>query len=156
MQELVSTVESLMNEHEAIRGHMRQVRESVKGLESLLNRADALHHRPEFLDSVNQKKNDLKQAMGYMEDGLKNHHLHEEAVMPQLVGELIMKAIRLEHTEQYKKFDRLNPLLMSSDLQQFLEKAAYIKEEVEDICQSASLHSIREDGILYFLREVPE
>jgi hypothetical protein len=148
-----ATVESLMNEHEAIRGHDRQVRELVKNLDSFLSQSEIHDGRPEYLAAAEEKRISLKQAMGYLEDGLKNHHEHEEQVMPPLVGELIMQAIRQEHDEMLKQFEKIHSLLVDNDIRDFLKKAAYIQKTIEDICQSASIHSIREDGILYFLKK---
>ncbi len=156
MRDRLSTVESLLNEHEAIRGHMKQVRDSVKNLESILGREEALGSRSAYLTAVTAKQQDLKQTWGYLEDGLRIHHAHEENVMPPLVGELIWQGIKSEHDEQIRQFKKINPALQDSDVQQFLDQLSYIKKTVEDICQAASLHSIREDGILYFLKEAPE
>ncbi len=156
MRDTLSTVQSLLNEHEAIRGHMQQVRGSVKDLESILNQEAKRRNHSEYLAVVTGKQQALKQTWGYLEDGLRMHHAHEDNVMPPLVGDLIMQGIRLEHDEQLRQFNKINPALQDSDVQQFLDKILYIKKTVEDICQSASLHSIREDGILHFLREAPE
>ena len=153
MRDLVSTVESLMNEHEAIRGHTRQVLKSLQDLDLLLTTPAAHYRRPEYLEAVNEKRNVLRQAMGYLEDGLKFHHLHEEEVMPALIGDLLMKAIRAEHQDQYVQFTRLNPLLLETDPQRFLDNATFIKDKIEEICRDASIHSTREDGILYFLKK---
>ena len=153
LRTLTVTVESLMNEHEAIRGHNRQVRESVKNLDSLLTQYELLDGKPEYLSAIDEKRAGLKIAMGYLEDGLRTHHEHEEQVMPPLVGKLIMQAIRKEHAEMLAQFAKINPLL-NNDTQSFLKNAAYIKKTVvEDICESSSVHSLREDGILYFLKK---
>ena len=153
MRDLASTVESLMNEHEGIRGHTRQVLKSLQDLDTLLTTPAVHSRRPEYLDAVDEKRSNLRQAMGYMEDGLKFHHLHEEEVMPALIGDLLMKAIRSEHEEQYVQFTRLNPLLLENDPQRFLDNVTHIKGKIKEICRDASIHSTREDGILYFLKK---
>ena len=146
MRDILSTVESLLNEHEAIRGHMKQVRESVNNLESL----------PQHILAAKDKRENLKQAIGYLEDGLRTHHQHEDAVMPQLVGELIMQAIRLEHSYQLVMFKKISPALNDNNIDHFLSQLVPLKTNIENLCQATSLHSLREDGILHFLRKVPQ
>ncbi len=156
MRERLSNVESLMNEHEAIRGHAKQVRELVKDLESILGEEEKVGSRSQYIAAVSLKQQALKQTVGYLEDGLRTHHAHEEEVMPPLVGDLLMRGIRMEHEEQLQQFKKINPALQDNDVQQFLDNISYIKKIIEDLCQAASIHSIREDGFLHFLKEVPE
>lgn len=94
--------------------------------------------------------------MGYLEDGLKDHHAHEDQVMPPLVGNLLMKAIWIEHGEMLKMMDEINSLVINASLEVFLKKGTYIMQLINDARRLASAHSTREDGMLLFLKKLPE
>jgi hypothetical protein len=150
------TVESLMNEHSAIRGHMELVQELIKEWDQLFDPQEGVLKNPDKLRAVGAKRRSLVQAMGYLEDGLKNHHLHEDNVMPPLVGDLLWQAIRLEHGEMLEYLDKIDGLLLNAGIEAFVEKGPQIMQSIGAMVRMISSHSVREDGILYFLKKLPD
>jgi hypothetical protein len=150
------TIESLMNEHSAIRGHMELVHELIKEWDKLLESREAVLKSPDKMRTVTAKRRSLVQAMGYLEEGLKNHHQHEDNVMPPLVGDLLWRAIRLEHTEMLEQLDKIDSLLLNSGIESFVEKGEEIMQSIAGMVRVISSHSVREDGMLYFLRKLPD
>lgn len=156
MYERMPNIESLMNEHSAIRGQMELVRVLTQEWDKLLAPQENVLKSAEKLSTVAEKRRSLTQAVGYLEDGLKHHHSHEEAVMPPLSGDLIWKAIQLEHGEMLESLDRIDNLLLNSDIESFIEKGSEITHFIDNLVRMISSHSIREDAIFYFLRKLPE
>lgn len=150
------TIDSLRGEHIAIRGQMELVRGLTREWESLLTSAEPIKHGDEQYKTLTDKLASLRQAMGYLEDGLRNHHGHEAALMPPLVGDLLWKAIWLEHAEILKMMNEINSLVLKASLEAFLEKGTNTIQKIDDLRSFASAHSIREDGILLFLKKLPE
>jgi hypothetical protein len=150
------TIDSLIGEHVAIRGQMELVRGITQEWEELLTSRESLQQSPDRLQTLEEKRSGLKQAMGYLEDGLKNHHAHEDKVMPDLVGNLLMKAIRIEHVEMVKMMNEINSLVVNESLGVFLEKGNYIMQLINNMRNVASSHSTKEDGMLIFLKKLPE
>jgi hypothetical protein len=151
-----ATVDSLIAEHIAVRGQMELVRGLTRDWEELLASKEPVRQSQDWLQTLTNKRSSLRQAMGYLEDGLKNHHAHEDEVMPALVGTLVMKAIRIEHGETVNMMDEINSLVINASLEVFLQKGADIMAMINEICRFASAHSTREDGILLFLKRLPE
>jgi hypothetical protein len=101
---------------------MELVRELTKEWDRLLDPQEGVLKSPDKLRAVSAKRRSLVQAMGYLEDGLKNHHLHEDNVMPPLVGDLLWQAIRLEHEEMLEYLDKIDSLLLNAGIEAFVEK----------------------------------
>lgn len=151
-----ATIDNLLGEHVAIRGHLDLVMCLTREWKELLNSQKSILKSRTRLKSVVEKRNALKQAMGYLVDGLKGHHIHEDEVMPSLIGELLMKAIRIEHDEMLQMFNDIDSVVVNTSIEDFLEKGAEAMQRIDDICNLASTHSSKEDGILLLLKKVPE
>ena len=150
------TIDSLISEHVAIRGHMEYLRGLTREWERLLTSKGPIKNGGEQDKALTDKLANLRQAMGYLEDGLRNHHSHEATIMPPLVGDLLWKAIWLEHSEMLKMTNEIKSLVLNASLEAFLDKGTYTMQKIEDLRSFASTHSIREDGILLFLKKLPE
>ncbi len=150
------TIDSLIGEHVAIRGQMELIRGLTQDWGHLLDSKELVPQNQDQLQALMDKRSSLKQAMGYLEDGLKNHHAHEDEIMPPLAGSLLMKAIRIEHEEMLKMMDNINSLVINANLEVFLKKGADLIQLINDLRKFASIHSSREDGILFFLKRLPE
>jgi hypothetical protein len=151
-----ATVDNLLGEHAAIRGHLDLVIGLTREWKRFLRSYGPVSKSQKKLRDISEKRVSLIQAMGYLEDGLKNHHKHEDEVMPPLIGELLMRAIRIEHSEILEFFIKINSLLVNANLELFLEKGADVMNSIEELSSLASAHSSKEDGILFFLKKLPE
>jgi hypothetical protein len=151
-----ATIDNLLGEHIAIRGHLELVVDLTRKWNTLLSSETSLETGTEKRQEVAEKRRGLIQAMGYFEDGLRTHHIHEDEVMPSLVGDLLMKAIRIEHLEMLKLFDKIDAVLINASLEVFLQKGSQVMQWIDDLSGLARAHSSREDGILHFLKRLPE
>jgi hypothetical protein len=151
-----ATIDNLLEEHMAIRGHLNLVLSLTREWKAVLNLKEAILENPTRMQEVVEKRNGLRQAMGYLEDGLKNHHIHEDEVLPSLVGDLLMRAIRKEHNELLHRFNRIDEVLLNEKVETFFENGNETLQHIDDLCGHARAHSLREDGILYFLKRLPE
>ena len=149
-----STINSLLGEHKAIRGHLNMVLEITSAWKAKLASRKTARISQDEQSEFSDKQAGLRQAMADLEDGLKNHHAHEDEVMPLLVGDLIMKAIRMEHNEMLERFSRIDQVLLDN-LDVVLEKGRDTLEQIEELVHFVRTHSTREDGILHLLEELP-
>ena len=151
MQNTLTVVDSLIQEHAGIKGHMKSVSslaEDWKGMEwdELTN----LTH--DQLQSLNNKWFNLKQTLRYLDDGLKSHWQHEDKVLPNLIGELLTKSIKIEHDEIQKQMREINFVMDKSTPQEFLSNRRYLIDIIAHVCQLISEHEVKESTILQLLK----
>jgi hypothetical protein len=82
------TIKGLLEEHKAIRGHLNTVLEITGNWKNRLSSQEDMQQSANKIQDISDIRAGLRLAMGYLEDGLKKHHIHEDKVMPSLVGDL--------------------------------------------------------------------
>lgn len=143
-------IDRLINEHVAISGHMRSVC-------SLLDQWDEDLPKPARQSieeqSLSRKGLNLKQTMDYLDEGMKQHHQHEEEVLPDIAGEPVMEALRIEHKEILKQLGEINFVLRDIQPQALASNFDYLKLIINNLCNLVSLHSSVEDTLLNLLKK---
>jgi hypothetical protein len=142
-------IDSLINEHTAISGHMR----SVCSLLDSWDEALPAQNMPAAQEqSLSQKGLNLKQTMAYLDDGLKQHHKREEEVMTAITGEPVMEALKTEHREIIKQMGEINFVLRDIKPGTLAANFDYLKLIINNLCNLVSLHSSVEDTLLTLMK----
>ncbi len=144
-------IDNLIQQHEAIRGHLSSICLLVdcvkddlwEGLKEL---------NPGQLNTLQEKHLNLKQTMGYLDEGIKRHHGEEELILPPLIGNPLVEAIRIEHREMRKQLNEVNYALNNVDARGFLDHNAYLKAIIENLCRLINDNTVEEDVILRLLK----
>lgn len=152
MQDTLNIIDNLIQEHEAIKGHMKSVSaltEDWRGME--WDASTDLNH--EQLQALNGKCFNLKQTMDYLDEGLKNHWTHEDNVLAELIGNPLMKSIKIEHDEIKKQVREINLIIDKCTPREFLANRAYLMHIISYLGESIREHEIKEDTILQLLKK---
>jgi hypothetical protein len=155
MNEGQISIDSLLGEHAALRAHLNLVRGLTREWKLLLDQKISILQSPDKLEFITVKRANLRQAMGYLDDGLKQHHNHEDLVFAPLIGNPLMESIKLEHVEMLKLLENVNNSIINDNIERFLSKGLQIMQTIDEICDLSGSHSSREDGILHFLKKLP-
>ena len=59
--------------------------------------------------------------MGYLDDGLKQHHTNEGMIFPSLLGSLLWEALKMEHTETLNLLESINDLVINDNIEKFIK-----------------------------------
>lgn len=162
MADNLAKVNRAIEEHHTIREHLKLVGDSVSDLEAMFTLQRA---RPEWIlsppEALMDKSAKLLQTLAALEEGLKNHFNFEERLFPPLLGNLLMKALLLEHGELKKLLEETRTLaakLKSEGLNQreLLSKKTQIQRKVEDILRAIEEHASKEETILKMLKKALE
>jgi hypothetical protein len=151
LNELI-TLDSLINEHSGITGHMNSIcklTEDWKEMEIMAQTSNLDHQQ---ISDLNQKSSNLRITMSYLEDGLMNHWVHEDVVFPGLIGGPLMKALKKEHEEILKQMREINYILSKSSPQDFLSGYSYLNLIISNLCRIIQEHETKEDTILVLLK----
>jgi hypothetical protein len=147
----LSVINNLIQEHEGIKGNMKSIStlaEDWTGMEW----GDLPNLDHEQLHALNNKLFNLKQTMTYLDEGLKRHWGYEDKVLPELIGNTLMKSIQIEHNEIIKQMNEINFALNKSSPQDFLTNRSYVKHLISYLCQLISEHESKENTILQLLK----
>jgi len=162
MADNLTIVNRAIEEHHTIRGHVKLVGDSVSDLEALFALQKA---RPDWIlssaEALAEKNNKLQQTISSLDEGLKNHFGFEEKLFPSLLGELLMKALILEHRGVKKQIDEAKSLVNNMKLEglsqkELLSQKSRIQQKVEGILQLVEEHAAREETILKMLKRALE
>jgi hypothetical protein len=159
MTDNLKIVNKAIEEHHAIRGHVKLVGDSVSDLEALFALQKA---RPDWIlsapEALVEKQSELQRTISALDDGLKNHFSFEEKVFPPLFGELLMRALVFEHREINKQIDEAKSLVAKIKLEglsqkELLSRKSQIQQKVEGILQLVEEHATTEESILKMLQK---
>ena len=162
MPDNLTIVKRTIEEHHTIKGHLKLVGDSVSDLEALLSLQKA---RPDWILSsqheLAEKKNKMLQTLSSLEEGLKNHFALEEKFLPPLFGELLMKALVLEHKRIKRQLEEAKSLVNKTKLEglsqkELLAKKSQIQQQLDGILQLVEEHAATEETILKMLGKALE
>ncbi len=145
-------IENLLHEHEAIRAYMGQV---TRMMNSWYSRKDAVAILPGAPNDFENQKLNLKETIGYLDEGLKKQYVREEEIMPQMVGDLLMDAIKAEHKEILKELSEIKFLLFYINPTSLKLKGDYLKVLMESFTNWVTRNSVMKDIMLRLVRGEP-
>jgi hypothetical protein len=152
MLDEITTIDNLIGEHEAIKGHMLSISnlaEDWRGLEG----KDLADLSPEQTELLNKRLLNMRQTMGYLEDGLQNHWSHEEQTLPDLIGIPIWKSIQIEHDGILKKIKEINLIIVKSNPREFLANHKLLMHAGSSLSKLIREHEVKENTVLLLLKE---
>jgi len=159
MKDNLAIINKVIEEHRAIRGHVKLVGDSVSDIEALfsLRKAHSAWSQSS-LEMLSEKQRQLQQAMSFLDEGLKNHFSFEEKALPPLLGELLMRALVLQHREIRAEMGKAKTMVADTELgglsrQELLSKRSQIQQRISHICQVVEEHAASEETILKMMRE---
>ena len=162
MGDYLDIIRRVIEEHQAIRGHIKLVGETMPDREALASlekaRADWVPGRPKVPAETRDK---LQQAIAELDAGIKNHFAFEGKSLPPLLGELFMQAILLDHREitialKEGKAVAAEIKLEGLTREELLARESQIQEMINKIVGLIEEHVKREETLLDMLQRVLE
>lgn len=162
MPDNLAIVLRIIAEHHAIRQHVRLVGDSVNDMEALFNLQKAHSGWAQSsVGTVAEKQRQLGQLIVSLEEGLKNHFFYEEKYLPPILGEILMKALLLEHHDINKDIERAKAAVADTKLEglpqnELLAKKTELQQMISNICQTVEHHASDEELILKMVKRALE
>lgn len=162
MEDDLAIIRKIIDEHQAIKGHIKLVGDSLSDQEAMkaLTRARA-DWIPGRLEILSEKQARLQRTMSALDEGLNRHFCYEEKYLPPLLGELLMRALLLDHEEIRREIDAAKSMVMDTSLEglsrtELLSKEAYINRTISNIGQAVDEHATNEEVLLEMLQRALE
>ena len=162
MEDYLAIIRRVIEEHQTIRGHIKLVGDSIPDREALTSlekaRADWVPGQPTFLAEIQEK---LQRVIMSLDEGIKNHFVYEEKVLPPLLGKLFMRALILDHREVTKEINEGKSVATGIRLEglsreELLSKESQVQQTISSICRAVEEHLTKEETILEMLRAALE
>jgi hypothetical protein len=162
MPDVSAVVTRVISEHHAIRGHIKLAGDTVNDIEALftLQRTQSGWSQTSITALI-EKRDQLLQAISFLEEGLKNHFDFEEEALPPLFGKLLMKAILHEHHEILWQIGSAKTTLANIELEgldqrELFSKKAVIQQNIHSLRQTIEEHAQHEETILNMMKKALE
>jgi len=152
----------VVEEHQAISESLKLVGDSVTDGEALRSLRGARRDWvPGRLEILGKKLEKLQQTLSHLAEGLRNHFAFEEDNLPPLCGDLLMKAILIDHQKIRKKLDEAISIVFNTKLDSLSEEELtslepHIKEAVDNVLSVVGEHARKEQVVLEMMRAVLE
>jgi len=159
MSDELAVINKVIEEHRAIKRHVKLAGDSVSDIEALfdLRKAHAAWSQSS-LETLSEKLRQLQQAISFLDEGLRNHFSFEEKALPPLLGELLTRALVLQHREIRAEMDKAKKMVTDSKLEglsqeELLSQRSQMQQRISHICQVVEEHAASEETILKMMRE---
>ena len=157
-------IQKILEEHIAFRENVKLAGDSVNDPEALTRlmqaRGDWTPGKPGDMQS---RQEQLQGTLSYLEEGLKNHFAFEEELLPPLLGELLMRGLKLDHRSISAEIRKAISIIGGIEMEglsrdQLLDSQAQVKQLIINIGQLVERHASDEEALLRFaeraIREV--
>ena len=162
MPDALAVINRVIAEHRVIRENVKLTGETVNDIEALvtLQRAHAQWTQSSIAALI-EKQMQMQQAISFLEEGLKNHFGYEEKYLPPLFGEILMKALLLEHHQISRQIKDAKTTLADIKLEgleqrELLSKKSQIQQMTGNISRTIEEHASHEEIILNMMRQALE
>lgn len=158
MRDYLVTIRKVIEEHQAIREHIKLVGDSMGDQEAISRLQSAgTDWFPGQSKAPTETQKKTQQALTALDEGLKSHFTFEEEVLPPLLGELLMKALLLEHQEIITEIIEAKSVVDEIKLEglnheELLNKASNLQQKVGNTCFMIEEHANREEILLDMLQ----
>jgi len=158
MSDNLAMINRIMEEHQAIRGHLTLVGGSVNDKEALeVLEGIRSGWVPARLDILRDRCKKLQEATSLLEEGLRKHFAYEEKFLPPIFGELLMQALISEHQEIRDEIDRAKQVLAEVRVEglgrrELLDTEMRIQQVTGNMVHIIEEHALREETILEMLQ----
>jgi hypothetical protein len=155
-------INRVIEEHRVIRKHVKLVGDSVPDKEAL-NELRKTHADwpPGQADIPAGKLEKLQQTLSFLDEGLKNHFAFEGENLPPLCGDLLMRAILLEHEEIENKIAEARAMVTSFiseglNEEEMASRGSQVQQMIGSVLSLIEEHAAREETVLKMMQKVLE
>jgi len=154
MSDSLAKIKEIIAEHQTVRSNVKLVGDSISDQEALNSLKSARSDwSPGQLELLAEKQRKMGQTVSFLDEGLKNHFVKEEEVLPSFLGGFLMQALLLEHEEIKKAISRAKSMAGGSrlgDLSQAELKSvdAGMRQVVSNLTRLIETHADKEDMML--------
>jgi|ETNmetMinimDraft_16_1059900.scaffolds.fasta_scaffold91138_1 hemerythrin len=159
MTDHLKIIQNVTNEHNALKGNIKLVGDTVTDHEATTTlqklRSGWI---PGQLDVLDTRLDNLKQALSRLKKGLDSHFAFEEKTFPPLLGDMLTKALLMEHTQIMKEMDSSQKLLSEVNFnglsrEEIIAKEMQIQQVISRLAAIVESHHEKEETVMELIRK---
>ena len=155
MGEYLDQINKVITEHQKIKGHLKLIGDSMSDEEALIA-LKSVHS--ELTPNMKDKLTQLEQVMGSLKEGIMNHFNLEAAVLPPILGNVLMQALLNEHEAILEQIDQANRAIFNAQQsnltrKQILKETEF-KQVINYLSQIIEEHAVKEELMLEMVKKV--
>jgi hypothetical protein len=147
----LSTINIVIHEHEVIYASVNSVRNSNEDLARTFDEAQKSGWIQHNIFLLSDKLQLIKDKLTDLEAGFRLHYQLDEDALPSVVGDLMLRAIKIDHKEMLRQFDEIHILLTGMSAPKIKESGTIVVKKVDTLCQTIETHIRREASMLQLL-----
>ncbi len=162
MTDHLDIIKNVADEHNAIKGNIKLVGDTVTDSEAKRT-LEKLRSEwiPGQFDVLSTRLDKLKQSLNALKAGLNNHFAFEEEAFPPILGDMLMKALLIEHKQIKQEIDDAQKLLDGVNLkglkrEEVIAKEMQVQQVITRILHIIENHANKEETMMEMLRKALE
>ncbi|UCG82358.1 MAG: hypothetical protein JSW38_09160 [Dehalococcoidia bacterium] len=162
MKDNLELIEAVIDQHRDIREHASAVGAMISDQDALMALEKARSDwTPGRFEALSEKRNGLRQLLSQLDEGIHRHFDFEERELPPLLGDLMMHALKLDHTEIEREIGEAGKMIIDmplddSNRDELLAGESRIQQRIGVVLQLIEEHAIREETILVMIQRALE
>ncbi len=162
MSDNLAIINRVIQEHQRLRGNIKQVGDSVNDMEAVFSLQQAYSGWTlSSMEAVSERQKQMVQTGGLLGIGINNHCACEGRDLPPLFGELLMQGLLLEHAGIRATIVKVKSLLADTQFTQMgqeklLHEKSHIQQFINALFQEVEEHAAKEETILNMMKKALE
>jgi hemerythrin len=154
--EKLEVIQKILEEHISFRENIKLAGDSVSDPEALAGLMQARGDwTPGQADVTPAGQEKLQGTLSYIAEGLQNHFAFEEELLPPVLGEVLTRGLKLEHSKIRAEIDAAKSTIAGTSLDglsrdELLSAQARVKQLIDNIGQIVERHAADEEALLRF------
>ena len=162
MKDSLKIVRELIEAHRTIRAQVREASDLITDLDAVFGLQKAYSGWTlSSIEALSERQKNLQQTIDRFEEGLRNHFAVEEKDLAPLLGEVLMKALALEHGEIASQINEARTLVTNMRLEgltqeEALSRKSQVQKVVSETFHLVEQHAARENTLLKMIESALE
>lgn len=162
MKDALEVINSVLSQHSTITDHVKDTSNKMNDIDAIFDVQRETYKVAWSSSSVAdllEKRDQLREKIQVLEDGLSKHFAYEEKVFPLVLGEILLKDILSDHSkvsEQTEKVKKCLNSLQGLEKDELYSKRTELLESVNKLSDTITNHAHNEDRVLNMIKKVFE
>jgi len=162
MKDALEIISSVLAQHSTITDHVVDASKKMNDIDAIFNmqrEAYKVAWNSASATDLLENRNQLREKIQVLEDGLTKHFTYEEKVFPLVLGEILQKDLLSDHIKVSEQIEKVKTCLNSLEgleKDELFDKRTELLESVNELSDTITNHAHSEDKVLTLIKKAFE